>query len=124
MSANGGDGRLKITALALKAARVSALKAEDGLFFIANGKYCARPCFATRQTGIVKKRIGQCGDDPPLRRAGILRLIDQNMVETIIDFEQYPLRRAMAAQHAVGHRHQIVIIEHAAAVFLRRIAAQ
>ena len=105
---------IEMLALLFKLARVGPLKGKNRLFFIAHGKQCAHRLMAVLAG---EKLIGQSTNKPPLRRAGILRFIDQNMLQPAIDFEQHPLRRAMPAQQPIGRGNQIVIIQHGARRF-------
>ena len=91
------------------------------MLFITDSKNRSRPRILIGKAGIVEKRLGQSGDDAPLRRTGVLRLIDQNMLQPIIDFIQHPLRCPLAGQQAIGQRHKVVIIEHTAPRFLAGI---
>ncbi len=61
--------------------------------------------------------VGQAADHPPLPGAGILRLIDQDMVDAAVQPPQHPLRHAGFLQQFGGAADQVVEIQPA----LRRL---
>ncbi len=105
-----GDARLEMLAHAQKGARIGALKAVDRLFRIAHGKDRAD---AIARTLAGEELFGEGGDDLPLLRIGVLRLVDQNMVETAIELEQDPRCHAGSSQQVQRLGDQILVVEHA-----------
>ncbi|EKD59662.1 MAG: hypothetical protein ACD_54C01211G0002 [uncultured bacterium] len=90
---------------------VCALKRIDRLFFIPNDKQGApaRPCaFTCGKFG--RKQF----DHAPLVGAGILRLIDKDMVDAAIQPEQHPGGNVGIGQQQLGAGDQIVEIKETA----------
>ena len=89
-----------------KFARVGALEPEDGLFEITNHEegsdrvgLCSRTC---------EKLFCDCFDNVPLRRICVLRLIDQNMINCLIELELDPVANAGFLEQFDGASDQIV----------------
>ena len=61
----------------------------------------------------VKKGLTQAAQQLPLRRACVLRLVNQHMADRTIQLPCDPVGSVAARQHAVGQGNQIVIIQHA-----------
>src|SRR5215831_12867305 len=78
-----------------KGSRVGALKAVDRLFGVADRKDRAH-AVAGPFSGV--KLFGERRHNFPLLRVGVLRFVDQNVVETAIELEQHPGRDAWLAQ--------------------------
>ncbi|MNL54832.1 hypothetical protein D3C87_1781960 [compost metagenome] len=75
------DTPFGLVALLRKPLRSCALERIDRLLFITDGKKRAPPhAGALAAEEVRRQRL----DDRPLHRAGILRLIDENMVDTLI----------------------------------------
>src|ERR1700733_11055784 len=67
--------------------------------------------------------LGQLADDAPLLGAGVLRLVDQDVVDAIVELVEHPLRGIAFFQQRQSLHDQIVIIENALAVFHPRVIA-
>ena len=78
-----------------KGARVGALKAVDRLLRVADREDRAE-AVAGALAG--EELLGQRGDDRPLLGVGVLRLVDQDVVEAAIELEQHPGRHPGPAQ--------------------------
>jgi hypothetical protein len=92
--------------------RLGTLKAEDRLLVVADGEDCARcagDAFAR------KKVLGDRLHDPPLVRARVLRLVDQNVLHPPVELVEHPLRRVGARQKIARLRYQVGEIECAGA---------
>ena len=107
---DGIDALLEMLPHAQKGLRVGALKAVDRLLRIADRKDRADRV-ACALAG--EELLGQRGDDLPLLGIGVLRLVDQDVVEAAIELEQHPRRHPRPAQQRQRGQHQIVEIEHA-----------
>ncbi len=104
-----------------KLARIGALKAVDRLLGIADREDRA-DALAPALAG--EELLGQCRDDLPLLRIGVLRLVDQDVVEPAIELEQNPRGNPRPLQQFERLQHQIVEIEQAVQAFPVGIAAQ
>ena len=91
-----------------KGARVGALKAVDRLLRIADGENRAN---AILGAAAGEELGGKRGDDLPLLGIGVLRLVDQDMVEPAVELEQNPRRDPRPAQQFKRLQHEIVVIE-------------
>ena len=78
-----------------KRAGVGALEAEDRLFLVADREQGARRG-AGAPTGEEFFRQGR--DHGPLRRTGVLRLVDQQVIEAAVELVEHPGRDARAGQ--------------------------
>ena len=58
-----------------------------------------------------KNSAGKRLDDAPLRRVGVLRLVDQDVVDAAVDLVQHPGGGVGARQQRLGLDDQIVIVE-------------
>ena len=100
--------------------RSGALEGEDRLLLVADRKNAARlrlaHPFASRELG------DQRADDLPLRRAGILRLVDQHMIDAEIELVMHPGRLDVGEQ-SQAFCDQVVVIEQAAGLLVAAIAA-
>ena len=95
----------KLLAAMQKALRVSTLKAIDRLFRIAHGEQCPPPLVAAG------KELGdQTGDHLPLRRVGILSLVDEDVVDAAIQFKMHP-GRARIDQQPRRAQDEVVIVQ-------------
>ena len=79
--------------------RIGALEAEDRLLLVAHRKQRAR-LGACALAG--EEFLGQRRDNGPLRRARVLRLVDQQVVEAAIELVEHPGGDARAGQQAAG----------------------
>ena len=61
--------------------------------------------------------LRQRGDNVPLRLIAILRLIDQNVFDALVEFVCNPIADFGGAQQARGFAHQIVEIDQPARAF-------
>ena len=102
-------------ALLIELARHRALEGEDRLLLVADGKDRALQRTAGPATG--RELAGNPVDDIPLHRAGILRFIDQHMIDAEIELVENPGRRHVAKQFQRLFD-QIVIVEEPAPLFL------
>ena len=98
-----------------KLAWLGALKAVDGLLFVANGKEGA-VFFTGALSG--EKLLCQAGDHLPLVGAGILRFIDEDMVKAAVQFIEHPGGVIAALQQAGGVFDEVLIIEGGALLLL------
>ena len=89
--------------------RIGALETENRLFLVADGEQCAR-----RGAGALagKELLGQRRNHGPLRRARVLRLVDQQVVEAAIELVEHPGRNAFEGKQAAAKRDLIAIVEH------------
>ena len=65
--------------------------------------------------------LGQALDDRPLLRVGVLRLVDEDVVDAAVDLEQHPGRGAGAREESLRLEDEVVIVEHGLALFGARI---
>ena len=102
---------LQCPAAQVEFVRRGALKRKDRLLLVADREDGAHHAVARALAG------GEFGndmdDDVPLPRAGILRLVDQHMVDAAIELVMHPARRD-ALKHVQRLVDQIVIVEQAA----------
>ena len=96
-------------------ARIGALEAEDRLLLVA---YCENRSgdavvYSCAREELRRQRL----DDAPLLRAGVLRLVDQHMMDAAVELVEYPRRRIAAFQQLLRLHDQIVVIERAARPF-------
>ena len=98
--------------------RRGALKRKDRLLLVADRKDRARDAIAR---AFARGEFGNdMGDDVPLPRAGILRLVDQHVIDAAVELVVHP-----AGRDPVQHRQclvdQIVIVEQAALLLLAAV---
>ena len=92
---------------------IGALEAVDRLLLVAHREQgaqrvaCAFAC---------EELLGQALDDRPLLGVGVLRLVDEDVVDAAVDLEQHPGRRAGARQERLRLEDQVVIVEHGLAL--------
>ena len=91
--------------------RAGALKAEDRLFEIANREQGPVPFRIDAYAG--KKFAGQRPDDIPLRDIGILRLVDQDVIGTLVELVADPRSHIAFLQEPSGHPDHVVKIHDA-----------
>ena len=97
VGALGGEGR-----------RIGALEAVDRLLGIAHRKDRARPLAGARAD---EKLGGERVDDLPLLRVGILRLVDQDVIESPVQLEEDPGRHPRPRQQVPHLEDQVVVIQ-------------
>ncbi len=96
-----------------KGGGIGSLKAEDGLLDVADREDRARrPARALAR----KEFLGELLDDLPLLRRGVLRLIDQHVVDTAVQLVKHPGSAAVAVQQPRGGLDQIAVVELSPAV--------
>ncbi len=93
------DARGKIAVHARQRARIGALKTINRLLLIADDEQRARHVFSAKTC---EKFLRQRVDDLPLLGAGILRLVDENMIDAAVELEQHPWRDARLLQQVAG----------------------
>ena len=71
-----------------KILRTSSLKAEDRLFVVADHEQ--GPQFVAVSTFTGKEIASQCIDNPPLRRIGVLRFVNQYVIEAPVQLVADP----------------------------------
>ena len=102
-------------------ARRGPLKRKDRLFLVADREHGADHTVA--RTGAGGEFGNDVRDDIPLPRAGILRLVDQHMIDAAVELVVHPARG-----HAVEHRQrlvdQVVIVEEAAFLLLAAVVCR
>ena len=93
-------------------ARVGPLEGIDRLLLVADDK--DRPPHVGARADPTGKFLRQPRDDLPLHRAGILRLVQQDMVDSTIEPKQHPGRHVPAGQKVDRLQDQIIKVEPAA----------
>ena len=115
-------GRRKAAADALppriELARRRALEREDRLLLVADREDRALDAVARAVAG--RKLRDDVLDDVPLPRAGVLRLVDQDMIDAAVELVMHPAGRNLV-QHRQRLVDQIVIVEQAALVLFAAI---
>ena len=96
-------------------ARGRALEREDRLLLVADREHRAHHAIA--RAGARGEFGDDVRDDVPLPRAGVLRLVDQHMVDAAVELVMHPAR-GDAVQHRQRLVDQIVIVEQAALLLL------
>ena len=79
--------------------RVGALEREDRLLLVADGEQRAELLACP---GAGEELGGKRLDDAPLRRVGVLRLVNQDVVDAAVDFVQHPGGGVGARQQRLG----------------------
>ena len=92
---------------------IGALETEDRLLLVAHREQGARPRAVARALP-GEEFLGELGDDPPLLRARVLRLVDQDMVQAAVELVEHPVRRIALLQERDGGQDQVVVVEHRA----------
>ena len=106
--AQGLDARGEMLAQAQEGLGIGALEAVDRLLGIADGEDGAA-LGAGALAG--EELVGQRLHHLPLLGVGVLRLVDQDVVEPAIELEQHPGRHPRTLQQVAGAEHEIVVIE-------------
>ena len=83
----------------LELARIGALEAEDRLLGVAHGEDRAA---ALDRALADEEFLGQAADHLPLVGVGVLRFVDQHMVDAAIELVEHPGRTGRALQQARG----------------------
>src|SRR5262249_30035788 len=102
----------------LEFARGRALEREDRLLLVADGENRAPD---EARAGAREEFAREPPDDVPLLRAGVLRFVDQHVVDALIELVVHP-GRPLLAQQRQGLVDQVVVIEISAPVFRRLVA--
>ena len=79
-----------MTPVCIEGRRVSALKAEDRLLFIADGEDGPRGVEEITGSLPGEEFFRELLHDLPLLGAGVLRLVDQDVIEATVQFVQDP----------------------------------
>ena len=111
----------KCCRIAQEGLRVGALKAVDRLLGVADREDRAG---AVARALAGEEFLGERRDDLPLFGVGVLRLVDQDVVETAVELEEHPGRDSRASQQVERRQHQIVVIERALEPLAGVIGAQ
>src|SRR3546814_9411842 len=87
----------------IELARIGALKAEDRLLEIADREDGApQPARALAREELLR----QSGRNGPLRAVGVLRLVDQDMIQLLVQLVAHPCAHAVARQQGeIGRAH-------------------
>src|SRR5262249_37576492 len=115
----GEEDLLEMTTRGVIFARCCALEREDRLLFVAHGEN-RTPDMSTRPCAGAEFRY-QPLDDVPLLFAGVLRFVDQYVIEPEIELVVHPVRIAFG-QQMMGLLDQIIVIEKTAAILLVAVA--
>ena len=78
--------------------RVRALETVDRLLLVADGEQRAQ---LVAPAGAREKLRRQTLDDGPLRGIGVLRLVDEDVVDAAVDLEEHPGRGIGARQEVL-----------------------
>jgi len=94
------------------------LKAEDGLFSRRRRRTGCVAVFDLRRwcgAGVrsSKNSLSQLVDDGPLFRPGVLRLVNQDMLDAAVQLVEHPLAPRRPFQQVARLQDQIVIVQHA-----------
>jgi hypothetical protein len=100
--------------------RRRALKREDRLLLVADGVDRAPPCLCAFAG---KKFRDQRPHDRPLFRAGVLRLVDQHVVDAAVELVVHP-GRGDALQQRQRLVDQVVVVQETAPVLFGAIARE
>ena len=95
----------------LEALGPGALEGIDRLLLVAHGKERAQS-IACSFAG--KEIVRECADDAPLAGARVLRLVDQDVIDALVQLVVHPGAGAVALQQIGGAADEIVEIETAA----------
>ena len=97
-----------------------ALERKNRLFFVTDREKCPRaPALALAGEKIARNAV----ENVPLRGAGVLRLIDQNVIDAGVELLQHPARRR-ARQKLAGAGDEIVEIQQLPFGFERLVAVE
>ena len=99
---------LKLAADRAEPRRVGALEAVDRLLLVADREQRAQPLAAPSPAKNSAARLSMIA---PLRRVGVLRLVDQDVVDAAVDLVEHPGGGAGARQQDLRLDDQVVIVE-------------
>ena len=102
------DSGLEMAAHAGELGGVGPLEAVDRLLLVADREQRADSVGAG---GVGEELLGECRDHLPLLRVGVLRLVDQDMVEAAVQLEQHPGGDAVLGQQVLCGQDQVVIVQ-------------
>ena len=109
---------LQGAAAQVELARRRALERKDRLLLVADREH--RSHHAVARAGARGEFGDDVRDDVPLPRAGVLRLVDQHMVDAAVELVMHPAR-GDAVEHLQRLVDQIVIVEQAAFLLLAAV---
>ena len=98
--------------------RRGALEGEDRLLLVADGEEGA---LGAARAFAGQKLLAELGEDRPLRRRGVLRLVDQEVLQRSVELVEHPGGVGALEQRARAGD-EIVVVEQAARAFQRRVA--
>ena len=98
--------------LSANSAGIGALEGIDRLLLVADRKDRAVDVVARAEAG--KELFGEAPHDIPLRRAGVLRLVDQDVVDALVELVLHPGADIGARQQPHRAGDQVVEVEEAA----------
>ena len=107
----------KIAPHTLKLARVCALKTINRLLAVAHHKH--RAIIALTVKKLLRQRLNDC----PLVRRRVLRLVNQNIVDTAVQFKQHPVGNLLIFQQVARQHNQVVIVHFGILLFIALITA-
>ena len=106
----GGRGpRRQALAHGTEVGEVGTLETVDRLLLVADHEQGSR---IVARAVASEELLGQLEHDRPLARAGVLGLVDQDMVDARIQLVEHPLGLARFVQQLAGALDQVVIVEH------------
>ena len=114
------DARLKFPAHLIEHMRRCALKREDRLFLVTDGEECANPVVLAVARGEI---LGDTPQDFPLLRRGILRLVDENVIDARVELVEDP-GRVGAGEQDERALDEIVEIKETAQRFRLRVVGE
>ncbi len=92
----------------LELARIGALEAEDRLLDVADGEH--RACAFDRALAD-EELLGQAADHLPLVGVGVLRLVDQHVVDAAVELVEHPGGAVGALQQPARGDDQVVVVQ-------------
>ena len=105
-----------MTPVDFKLRRLGALKAENRLFLVPHHeKRPRRRAGGSRLSG--EKLLAQLADDTPLLGAGVLAFVDENVIESAVEFVHHPGRGIAALKQAQCFDDQVVVIQNTTPAF-------
>ena len=117
-AAGGADLVAEMRLHAVEPVGIGTLEAVDRLLLVADHEDGASHVGAS--AGAAGELGGQLPDDLPLRRRGVLRLVDKDVVDAAVEPEQHPLRHRSVGEQVSRAVDQVVEIKPAAARLGRR----
>ena len=117
-----GHGGAEMIAHEAEIRRIGVLEAVDGLLLVANGENGALEGPFTLAGAFAGIEVpGQSFDHLPLGGAGVLGLVDKNMVDAAVELVMDPRHPVSACQQLAGLFDQVVVIEQGAGLLDRLI---